>query len=58
MGHYKYNGIDRKINSRGYTPDNSLPCCRTCNFMKKDMDYQTFVDWIGRAYKCLYRQWK
>lgn len=27
-------GIDRKDNTRGYTPDNCLPCCANCNTMK------------------------
>lgn len=27
-------GIDRKENSKGYTPENSIPCCTRCNSMK------------------------
>ena len=27
-------GIDRKNNSLGYSYENSVPCCKECNFMK------------------------
>jgi len=37
-------GIDRKINSKGYTVENSIPCCETCNKMKMKTDYKDFVD--------------
>lgn len=29
-------GVDRKDNSSGYTPENSLPCCAECNEIKRD----------------------
>lgn len=34
QGSYLYNGIDRSDNSRGYTYDNSVPCCWECNRIK------------------------
>jgi len=42
-GHYKYNGIDRMDNSRGYVPGNVVPCCGLCNWMKGTIDYRDFV---------------
>lgn len=39
-----YNGIDRKDNSRGYEMDNCLPCCSRCNFMKRAMGYDEFIE--------------
>lgn len=30
-------GLDRKDNSRGYTSDNVVPCCRACNLMKSNL---------------------
>ena len=39
---FLHNGIDRIDNNIGYTEENSIPCCQTCNYMKKDM---TFQDW-------------
>lgn len=45
---YVYNGLDRIDNSRGYTPDNVVPCCRTCNFAKGPMPYVDFIEWAKR----------
>ena len=42
------NGFDRVDNSRGYLKDNSVPCCKVCNYMKKTMDVD---DFIGHALK-------
>jgi len=43
-------GIDRKDNSVGYVPDNSVPCCAMCNEMK--LDY-TSDAWIEQMKKIL-----
>src|SRR5260221_440604 len=45
---YIYNGIDRIDNALGYTPDNSRPCCRTCNVAKRNLTEQEFYAWIDR----------
>ncbi len=47
-GEYHYNGIDRKDNTKGYTPDNSLPCCGECNHMKGSKTYDEFISWLDR----------
>lgn len=47
-GAYLYNGIDRRDNDEGYTPANALPCCQTCNYMKRDLSFDDFMDWIDR----------
>lgn len=39
----KYNGVDRKDPSIGYTIDNVLPCCSICNYMKLDFTYEEFI---------------
>lgn len=41
-----YMGIDRIDNSRGYEPDNVVPCCTTCNFAKRKMSVEEFKHWI------------
>ena len=46
-GKYIYNGLDRKNNSLGYTIDNVVPCCKTCNYAKNKMDYEEFRAWIA-----------
>lgn len=39
---YVYNGLDRLDNSKGYTEDNVVPCCGTCNKMKLSMSVKEF----------------
>lgn len=34
---FLYNGIDRKDNAKGYTPENCLPACGFCNALKSDL---------------------
>jgi hypothetical protein len=41
---YRYNGIDRVVNSIGYTLANCLPCCVTCNVAKSNM---TPAEWAA-----------
>lgn len=43
-----FNGIDRKNNNEGYTIDNCLPCCMTCNYGKRDMPYNNFIKYLDR----------
>lgn len=35
---YSYNGIDRVDNSKGYTIDNVVSCCKRCNTAKSNME--------------------
>ncbi len=49
-GEYKYNGIDRIDNSKGYTIDNIVPCCRTCNSAKGTKTIQEFKSWVINIY--------
>ena len=43
-----YQGIDRKDNTKGYTPDNVVPCCIVCNKMKKALSHDEFLLHIHR----------
>jgi len=49
-GSFIYNGIDRVDNTRGYTKDNIVPCCKRCNVAKNNMSLQEFLTWIERLY--------
>jgi hypothetical protein len=49
-GSYVYNGIDRVDTSRGYTLDNCVPCCWTCNCAKRKMSSVQFLAWIRSVY--------
>ena len=39
-GSYIHNGIDRVDNTKGYTVDNVVACCTTCNRIKSDHDLE------------------
>lgn len=45
-----YNGIDRINNLIGYTIDNSITCCETCNRMKTSHDYDFFLNHIKKIF--------
>ena len=48
------NGIDRKDSAQGYHLNNCVPCCSTCNYMKREMSYNKFlaiVQHIGTRFK-------
>ena len=49
-GEYVYNGLDRIDNTKGYTIDNVVPCCKTCNYAKRDLTLQEFKNWISKVY--------
>jgi hypothetical protein len=36
-------GVDRVDNDLHYTEDNSKPCCKMCNYMKRDSDLESFL---------------
>ena len=36
-------GVDRMDSAKGYTTENCVPCCKTCNFMKGTLSMQTFI---------------
>ncbi len=46
-------GIDRKHNNVGYNLENSLSCCKVCNYMKKDTSYKDFIENIKAIYRVL-----
>lgn len=45
------NGIDRIDSDKGYTPDNCVSCCFTCNTMKSTLPQNVFLDCVDRIYK-------
>jgi 5-methylcytosine-specific restriction endonuclease McrA len=44
---FRYNGIDRLDNARGYVLDNCVTACDVCNNAKSTLSYATFVEWIS-----------
>jgi hypothetical protein len=51
-----YNGIDRVDNSRGYTLDNVVTCCRVCNVAKRDKTKSEFLSWVEQVYNVSVRR--
>ena len=49
-GTIKLNGVDRIDSTRGYTRENVVPCCTTCNIAKSKMSKKDFLAWIERVY--------
>ncbi len=47
---FPYTGIDRIDNTRGYTLDNSVPCCKFCNSMKNVLSAEDFLSHIKKIF--------
>lgn len=47
-GDYAYVGIDRVDTFRGYTKENSVPCCWICNMMKNTLEVGYFLSHIEK----------
>lgn len=43
-------GIDRKDSLQGYTKENSSPCCKVCNYMKRSLTVKDFLEHIAKIY--------
>ena len=50
-GKFRYNGLDRVDNSKGYTLDNVVPCCMHCNRAKRTRSLDEFLSWVERVYQ-------
>lgn len=50
-GVFVFNGIDRKDSSIGYIEENCVSCCKECNYMKRDMSVNDFIDHIKKILK-------
>jgi hypothetical protein len=47
-GAVTYTGLDRQDNGMGYTPENTVACCGTCNYMKRAMSLEEFLAHVAR----------
>lgn len=45
-----YNSIDRVDPTKGYIIDNCVPCCTTCNYMKRILQRDEFLDHVKKIY--------
>lgn len=49
-GNFVYNGLDRLNNSIGHSIGNIVPCCWTCNYMKRTLTVEEFLTHISKIY--------
>ena len=52
-GNFTYNGIDRLNNKLGYSHNNCVSCCYTCNRAKANLSLKDFMGWIKDLKSCL-----
>jgi len=45
------NGLDRVDNSKGYIVSNLVTCCSKCNYAKRNMTKEDFLNLINRIYE-------
>lgn len=51
LRYHGYN-LDRKDNEVGYTKENCVVCCPLCNYMKRTMGYEEFINHIRKILQC------
>lgn len=44
-------GIDRLDNDIGYTSSNLISCCKVCNYMKRELSFQDFLNRCEKIFK-------
>jgi len=47
-GGFTYSGIDRIDSSLGYCVSNCVPCCKLCNWMKRDLPINQFLERVKK----------
>jgi len=47
---FSYNGLDRIKNDRLHDKDNVVPCCKYCNYAKRELGVKEFSEWIKFTY--------
>jgi hypothetical protein len=50
-GEFHKNGIDRFDSKIGYIKDNVKPCCGECNYMKREYEYNDFINKLQKIYE-------
>ena len=46
---YTRNGVDTVDGTSGYIPDNCLPCCETCLYIRGGRPYAEFIEWLEQV---------
>jgi hypothetical protein len=48
---FRWNGLDRIDSTKGYTEENVVPCCKTCNELKSDKTREEFLSAIEAIHR-------
>ena len=49
VGELLYNGVDRKDNAQGYKVGNVVSCCKFCQYAKRSLPYDEFIENMRRV---------
>lgn len=55
-GDFVYNGLDRVDSSLFHTADNVVPCCKWCNFSKRERSVIEFENWVELVHKTIQKR--
>lgn len=55
-GYFIYNGLDRLDNLKEHTKENCVPCCKYCNYAKRERTVEEFKAWIIKTYNFFIKQ--
>jgi hypothetical protein len=50
-GDFIYNGLDRVDSSKTHSINNVVPCCKYCNWAKRERSIDDFYQWIEKVYQ-------
>ena len=53
-GDFKYNGLDRVDSTKPHTLENVVPCCKWCNYAKRERTVEEFKTWIEQLYYAMF----
>lgn len=53
-GDFIYNGLDRVDSNKPHTLENVVPCCKWCNYAKRERTVAEFEIWAERLYKKMF----
>lgn len=53
-GYFIYNGLDRIDNSKNHSEDNIVPCCKNCNYAKRNRNFDDYILWVKKSYDKLF----
>jgi hypothetical protein len=45
---FTYNGLDRVDSGLSHNYENVVPCCKYCNFTKRNMSFDDFIHWVEK----------